>query len=74
MKNIEKGSIKYLVFLVTIYVIMGLILYPIFDIIYCKLITDSEFVYSIEADVLKPVVICSVMGICSWFIEKNANK
>lgn len=71
MKNLEKNSIKYLAFLIFIYVLIGLILYPILDFIYCKLITKSDFVYSIEADVIKPVVVCSVMAICSWLMEKN---
>ncbi len=71
MKNIEKGSIKHLVFLIITYIIMGLILYPLLDIIYCKLITNSDFVYSFQSDVIKPIVVCSVMGICSWVTEKN---
>ena len=37
MKNLEKNSIKYLAFLILIYVLIGLILYPILDFIYCKL-------------------------------------
>ena len=74
MKNIEKGSIKYLLLLLVIYVSVGLILYPILDFLYYKLITKSNFVYSIQADVIKPIAICSIMGICSWFMEKNKNK
>lgn len=71
MKNIEKGSTKHLLFLIITYVIMGLILYPLFDFIYCKCITNSDFFYSVQADIIKPIVICSVMGICSWVSEKN---
>ena len=71
MKNIEKGSVKHLIISIVIYIVMGLILYPIFDILYCKLITNTEFVYSFEEDVIKPVVIGSVMGLCSWFMEKK---
>ena len=71
MKNIEKGSIKHLVVLVIAYIILGLILYPVLDFIYCKLITHNEFIYSVQADVIKPVTICFVMGMCSWVAEKN---
>ena len=71
MKNIDKKSTKYLVLILIIYVLMGLILYPLLDFIYCKLITKSEFVYSIQAYVIKPIVVCSVMGIISWLIEKK---
>lgn len=71
MKNIEKDSIKYLAILIITYVIMGLILYPLFDLIYCKLITNTKFVYSFQADVIKPISMGVIMGICLWVVEKN---
>lgn len=71
MENIKKDSVKYLLLLIVIYVIMGLILYPVLDLLYCKLITKTEFVYSIVEDVIKPIVVCSVMALCSWIFEKK---
>ena len=46
MKNIERGSIKHLILLIIAIAIFGMILYPIFDLIYYKFITHSEFVYN----------------------------
>ena len=74
MKNINKNSTKYLLLLIAIYCIMGLILYPIFDIIYCKLITHTEFIYSISNDVTRPITMGIIMAITSWLLEKKSNQ
>lgn len=34
MKNIERGSIKHLILLIVAIAVFGIILYPIFDLIY----------------------------------------
>ena len=47
MKDIERGTIKYLVIVIVAVSLCGMILYPLFDLILCKLITKSEFTYSI---------------------------
>lgn len=73
MKNIKKGSIEHLLLLITIYIIVGILLYSVFDILYCKFITKSTFVYSIQEDIVKPVTIGSIMAVCSWLIEKNTH-
>ena len=73
MNNIDKSSIKYLIILLCIYVVIGLILYPILDFIYYRLVTKSEFVYSVEADVIKPTIVCSIMALCSWIFERKTN-
>ena len=46
MKNIERGSIKHLILLIIAIAVFGMILYPIFDLIYYKFITNTEFVYN----------------------------
>ena len=71
MNNIEKESVKYLIFLIIIYIVLGLILYPIFDFIYCKLIMKSDFVYLYQADVIKPIAMAFVLAISSWLVERN---
>ena len=71
MINIDKNSPKYLALLIVIYIVMGLILYPILDILYCKFITRSVFTYSVVEDVIKPVVIGLVMALVTWFFERK---
>ena len=71
MKNIEKGSIKYLLILIVTIAIFGIILYTIFDLILCKFITNSKFIYSIHNHIIQPVLFAIIFGLISWIIEKN---
>ena len=50
-----------------------MILYPIFDLIYCKLITNSEFVYNFHKYIIQPISFAFISGTVSWVVEKNRN-
>ena len=71
MKNIERGSIKYLFALIITVAICGMILYPIFDLLLCKFITNSNFEYSIHQHIIQPVIFAIVYGIVYWLFEKK---
>ena len=71
MKDIEKGSVKQLVLIIVTFIVVGLIVYPILDYLYCKLITRSAFTYSITLDVVFSLIFCSIMGVFTWFEEKK---
>ena len=74
MKKIEKDSIKYLIISTVAIIIAGIILYPVLDMFYTKYITRSEFVYSVSQHILAPIGIGTIIGICSWLIDKFGNK
>ena len=74
MKNEEKESIKHLIMLIIWIIIFGLILYPIFDLIYCKFITNSRFVYSVNDHIIKPIIIGVIAGIVFFIVDKKKNK
>lgn len=74
MKDIERGSIKYLVIETITIALFGIILYPLFDLILCKFITNSEFVYSIHNHIIQPILFALILGIISWLIDRNKNK
>ena len=74
MKNIERGSIKHLIVSTVAIIVIGVILYPLFDMAYFKFITHSEFIYSFIDHALKPISIGLVIGICLWLVDKHANK
>ena len=74
MNNIEKGSIKYLLILITTIALFGIILYPLFDLILCKFITYSDFVYSVHDHIIQPVLFAVIIGLISWIIEKCRKK
>ena len=71
MKNIERGTIKYLVILIIAVAVCGMILYPLFDLIYYKLITNSEFVYSFHKHVIEPIIFAFIYGITFWVVDKK---
>ena len=69
--NIERGTIKYLVILIIAVAICGMALYPIFDLIYYKFITDSEFVYSIHDHIIQPILFAIIFGLTYWTVDKK---
>lgn len=71
MKNIERGSIKHLILLIIAIAIFGMILYPIFDLIYYKFITHSEFVYNFHEYIIQPISFACISGTVFWVVEKN---
>lgn len=71
MKKIEKGSTKHLIVLICAIAIAGIILYPLFDMVFCALITKSEFVYSVPDHVIEPIIFGMIIGIIFWIIEKH---
>ena len=71
MKNIKRGTVKYLIILIISVAVCGIILYPLFDLIYYKLITNSEFVYSIKRHIIQPIIFACFYGITFWLLDKK---
>ena len=71
MKNIERGTIKYLIVLIIATAICGTILYPLFDLIYYKVITNSKFVYSINRHIIQPILFACFFGTTFWLVDKK---
>ena len=71
MKNIERGSIKYLAILIISVAVCGVVLYPFFNLIMCKFITHSDFIYSVYNHIIQPIIFAFVYGTTFWAIDKN---
>ena len=71
MKNIERGTTKYLVVLIIPVAVCGMILYPLFDFILCKFITNSKFDYSIHQHIIQPILFAFIYGIVYWSVDKK---
>lgn len=71
VKNIERGTIKHLVILIIMIAICGIIIYPFFDLIICKLLTHSKFIYSVKSHVIQPVISAVIAGTILWLLEKK---
>ena len=73
MKNLQQGTIKYLIISIIAISICGIIIYPLFDLLFCKFITNSEFVYSANTHIVRPIIVGIVAGIVFWSFDKNKN-
>ena len=71
MKKIERGTTKYLVVLIIAVALCGMILYPLFDLVYYKVITNFEFVYSIHSHIIQPIIFACVFGTSFWLVDKK---
>ena len=71
MKNIERGSMKYLIILISTTALFGIVLYPLFDFLSDQLITNSKFVYSVNQHIIQPVVFACIFGVTFWAINKR---
>ena len=71
MNNIERGSILNLVILIIAIAVFGMILYPIFDLVYYKFIINSEFVYTFHKYIIQPILFACIFGTVFWNVEKK---
>lgn len=67
----EKGSIKFLIAEIIAVSLAGIILYPLFDFLLCKFITNSEFTYSIFNHIIEPIIFGVVFGMVVWIFDKK---
>lgn len=72
MKKIERGSIMHLIILIIMISICGMIIYPIFDFILSKFITNSKFVYTVKSDIIQPIISGVIAGLVIWIVDKKA--
>ena len=74
MKNIEIGTIKHLVILIITISICGMIIYPLFDLLLCKFITNSKFIYSFKSHIIQPIAASTIAGTVLWVVSKNTSE
>ena len=65
----KKDNIKYLVIWIFSIAIFGMILYPLFDLIICKFITNSRFIYSVNEHIIKPIFFFFFLVLLLFFVK-----
>ena len=55
MKKLEEKRSTFILAYGLITSIIGLIIYPVLDLFFCKFITNSKFEYSVSSHVLSPI-------------------
>lgn len=69
MKKLDSKSKEYAVIFGITIAVSGIVLYPLFDIVLCKFITNSEFIYSAHEHIIQPVLFGMIMGIMIYVLE-----
>ena len=71
MNNIEKGSIKYLIIMILTTILIGFIIFPLFDFLLDNFITHKTFTYSVSDHIINPIVIATFMSVVLWLLDRN---
>ncbi len=73
MKKLLENKYFVAFFMGIVTAVIGIILYPLFDILICKFITKSVFEYSVTKHIIEPTIFGFAMGIILYF-PFNKNK
>lgn len=72
MNKIEKGSIMALVVQVVAIAIGAMIIWPLMDLFFAAVISHTEFAYSVEEHVVKPLIFGCIAGVVFWVVDRIA--
>lgn len=74
MKKIKENKWLYTLVFAIATSIMGIILYPLFDYLLCKFITNSEFIYSVHQHIFQPILFGFIIAIVLYAPIFHKNK
>lgn len=63
-------SAQYLIISIVAIAVAGIILWPLFDLFWCAVITHTEFTYSPVDYIVWPTVFAVIVGTVFWVVEK----
>ena len=55
MEKLKKNKFLYIIVFGLIVGVVGMIIYPIFDLIICKIFTNTKFVWNVYNYIIKPL-------------------
>lgn len=73
MEKLKKNKVLYIIVFGLIVGVVGMIIYPILDIVICKFITHTKFVWSVYNHIIKPLNFGMVFSIiyCLLFVFRK---
>lgn len=63
MEKLKKNKLLYIIVFGLIVGVVGMIIYPIFDLIICKFFTNTKFVWSVYNYIINPLEFGMVFSI-----------
>ncbi len=73
-KGIEKGSVQHLIIQIISIIIAGLIIFPLCDFLFCKILQNTNFVYSVNDHIIEPIIFGVIAGLIFWTLDKKSVK
>ena len=71
-KTLENKGVQLVLYII-ITIIMGLIIFPLLDFIYC-LINNNSFVYSVHEHIQRPIEMGVILGIVFYIVQNGIKK
>lgn len=62
---------KEFIICLVITAIIGVILYPIFDFVWCSVVTHSKFSYSLFGDLIEPILFATIISLVLYFPKRK---
>jgi hypothetical protein len=74
MKKLEENKVLYVIVQCLVMTVMAMIIWPLFDLFFCKVIDHTKFTYSLLDHVIEPIIFGIIAGIVFSLIEFRKNK
>ena len=78
MENLyKKSKILYFLVYLIVFIVVAILLWPLFDLIVCNVFTHSEFVWTVQEHIIQPIVFGVIITIIEFlyrlYKDKKAN-
>ena len=74
LEKIRKNRIKSSIIIAIAAFVAAMIIWPLFDLFWAKVITHSDFVYTIKEYILEPAIFALIFGLITYFVWKPETK
>lgn len=71
MKNFIKSKIGIAIISGVTVAVIAIILWPLFDILYCQIFTHSEFNWNVQNHLVQPILVGVFFGIFEYVFDIN---
>ena len=73
MKKIEENKVLYIIIQCLVMIVMAMIIWPLFDFFFCKVIEHTKFTYSLLNHVIEPIIFGVIAGVVLGILELRKN-
>ena len=74
LDKIRKNRVKSSILTAVATYIAAIIIWPLLDLLWAKVITHSEFEYTVQSYILDPIIFALIFGLITFFVWKPETK